>query len=243
MQPYLGARVAPRGGTPIYGFGPVGVFALFGQRVYTGPMTNQHEGYGPRQSTFTVETGSGYRLEFTVKGFVNDDAQVFASEILAVAGHVFNDTYTRPFEDEVVEMLDHKFRAALEAENEPSEYDQGWAAGRQAALLEMEQDADPSRKRDGGADVPDEGMVGKVLEVTSEVGGHGFPVGTRVTIIHDSHDEDPECQCLVTTVDGLVAPDGPDAEDEFEDMWEGGVTAWVGTSNTKKTWIDTPAES
>lgn len=195
----------------------------------------------PRQSTFTVETGDGYRLEFSVKGFVDTDAETFAAEILAVAGHAFNDVFSLPFEDQILDMYDAHFRAKIEAEDEPSEYDQGWAAGRQAALLEAEQDADPSRKHDGGDEVPDEDMVGKFLEVTSTSGGHGFPVGTKVTIIHDSQDGDPECRYLATTVDGLLAPQGPDAEDEFEDLWEEGVTAWVGSANSKP-WVDNPSE-
>jgi hypothetical protein len=206
------------------------VFAFPGQRVYTGAMTST-----PRQSTFTVETGDGYRLEITVKGFVDTDAETFAMEVLSLAAHAFNDVFAGPFKDQILDLYAHEFQARLDNEAKPSEFDLGWAAGRQAALLEAEQDGDPSRKRDG-AD-----MVGKVLEVTSDEGGHGFPVGTKVTIIHDSHDEDPHCQYLVTTVDALVAPDGPDAEDEFEDMWEEGVTAWVGPVNTKP-WVDPEPE-
>ena len=198
----------------------------------------------PRQSTFTTETGDGYRLEFTVKGFVDTDAETYLSEILALAAHVFNDVYSANFEDEVVDMYDSRFRLRLEDEAKPSEYDQGWAAGRQAALLEAEQEkatAFTLGVEAGHAEaleVPDEGMVGKFLEVTDTYGGHGFPVGTKVRVVRvDDPDTDDETCWLAT----IRVDDEPDS-----DAWLNAhtccVTAWVGPVNTKP-WVDTPDES
>lgn len=188
----------------------------------------------PRQSTFTTETGDGYRLEFTVKGFVDTDAETYLSEILALAAHVFNDVYSANFEDEVVDMLDHKFRARLENEAKPSEFDLGWAAGRQAALLETEQS---DALETLSTMLPDEGMVGKILEVTSPEGAHGFPIGTKVTIVRDDQGDNPLAQYLATTREDSL--DDPDA---WTDEWQMGVTAYVGPANTKKTWVDSPSE-
>lgn len=104
-------------------------------------MTTQKIGRAPRQSTFTVETGDGYRLEFSVKGFVDTDAETFAMEVLSLAAHAFNDVFAGPFKDQILDLYKFDFETQQADEGKPSEFDLGWSAGRQAALLEAEQDA------------------------------------------------------------------------------------------------------
>lgn len=157
FPPHLVQALARR--HPHLGFGPVGVFALFGHRWYTGAMTTAYAGKAPRQSFFSVETGDGYRLEFTTKGLVDTDAETFLSEILAIAAHVFNDVFAGNFDEAVMDTLDYKFRARLEDEARPSEFDLGWSAGRQSAFLEAQQDQEKEEAHEGP-----ETMVGKFLD-------------------------------------------------------------------------------
>src|SRR5690606_26044174 len=92
---------------------------------YPGAMAK-----GQRKLTVTHNPGDAYEMSLTIAGDVDQDADVFVRELLALAAQAALPLLRGDFDGHVMDVLEEKFRDREFRASAPSEFDQGFEAGK-----------------------------------------------------------------------------------------------------------------
>jgi hypothetical protein len=89
---------------------------------------------GQSKITVTHNPGDGYEMSLTITGDVDQDADVFVRELLDLAAQAALPLLRGDFDEHVMDVLEEKFRDREFRASAPSEFDQGFEAGKNEGL-------------------------------------------------------------------------------------------------------------